>query len=73
MGSGSSKRRKERVDGDKVTYEVRMEETHTKYNFLGFKSSEQKKTLTKTHSVPASLHSASGSLTGPAPMNALKY
>lgn len=74
MGSSSSKeKKKEKRNGNNVTYEIRVEETKTTYNFLGFKSSEEKKTTIKTESAPVSLFSPLRSITGKPPANALEY
>lgn len=74
MGKTSSKEKKEeKANENKMMYEEKMEDTHTKYNFLGVKSSERKTTITKTQSVPSSLNLPSRSITGAPPTQALEY
>lgn len=74
MGITSTKEKKEEnTDGNKMTYEEKMEDTYTTYNFFGFKSSERKKTIIKTLSVPSSLHLPSRSITGAPSTQALEY
>lgn len=74
MGITSTKEiKEEKADGNKTTYEEKMEDTHTTYNFLGFKSSERKITKIKTQSVPASFHLPSRSITGAPLTQALEY
>ena len=72
-GEPTKDQKEENENGNKVTYEEKIEDTHTTYNFLGYKTSERKKTITKTQSAPASLFQPSSSATGEPPTQALKY